>query len=89
MHGPSVVFSVLADVHDNLPETATNATFLDRSGEAVEAVPIGELRQKRGLSSSHSLYTASKYHKGISTIDSRKHVVPDFSISAILNRAAA
>lgn len=49
MHSPCIVLSVFGNIHDDLAEAATDATFFNGTTETLEAVSVGKLRFVRSF----------------------------------------
>jgi len=45
MHSPSIILSILGNVHNNFTQATTNTRFIDRTRKAIKAIPIRELEE--------------------------------------------
>lgn len=46
MHGPGAIASIFASIHDDLSQTASDATLFDSAAETFKAIAVGKLQDK-------------------------------------------
>lgn len=81
MHGPSRIFSISCDVHDNLPQTTTDAALFDCFAESIKSIPVSELQSLSDETFSRRLPTHHAFQK--TSRSSQQHLSNTYPSSSI------